>query len=1073
MSDITVIFFTSIAAGTVERPSSTLVSMSSNGSVDIQRIVAEVIGSRPRVKGQSVDRSVAAIVTVEHDVRFFPATLRALMAQKVLPRTIVVADCTGGTAQPMRTGFTVSALPEPGGGAAQLAADPPERVDVQLVRAAGARSFADAVAKAFLYASLPASVRALWLLHDDSRPVGAGCLEALVEAWHNTPTVSLIGAKQLDWSGSALHNVGSYAGKHRLESLVVDGEPDQEQYDGRADVFAVSLAGALLPLQTKKDVGEINPWFTTFAEGADFSRRICESGGRVIVVPQAHIAHRRARFEGVRTRDGAPIDEENPADATSATLDAAQKYYYTDIRTLFWPLVWVLNLLRALWHAIGALLAKSPWRAWCILCLPWRMLGQLPQMIHARRQQSMRHGAGAPASDLLCADRKQIGEWRKRSRALDSQQHIELLSPLAKSHLRMRAIRRFGFAALMAVVALVTVIVFEWNVFRQSLGGASLYSPSWLSSGAGFSTLLCAASTPWAFGVGVGVPAPPAPWLMVWLVASVVTIGHPVIAISLMFFLAAPAMALAFWALAGVFTRSDWVRVVVGLLWVALAFALGAFGSANIALLMVMVFLPAAFAFTFRAVGMYGTEDLVHSHASVQAAGCAALCFAVTVACEPQLIFPLIVCLVFFLILVRSHRLMLLLIPVPGLVLLLPTLVNSVHYARVGAWRQLFADVLQPVPDSAPASLSAGQIISRAFALPFGVDMRVQLFNSQRGFETLAILAALCVIVVVALAALLLPFALRASRMMWFVALTGLVLAMAASRICVSLKGGDAFAASVLPGVVLALLALLSCACIVSGGAVKRFVPLRISESEQDRTNAESNGVKDKVKGIAIKFGRALLVLVLALSACSAAAFGMMSRGNEVEASDAGLPMVAVDYLQNKENHRVLALQAVTGNHIDFSVMRSRRGDLVDVSPAWKASVASGAGDLSADQIAKASSELLSNGNDDAIETLAKLGFGGIYVSADKSTSDRDATLRLISNINSSDGVQSVVNATQGTYYRLTKVDEKKQGVPIKGQNAAQHSAWRKTWLWCLGLVMAVYVLVAIPRTRGYGREQA
>ncbi|MCO6557955.1 MAG: glycosyltransferase family 2 protein [Bifidobacterium sp.] len=1047
--------------------------MSSNGSVDIKRIVAEVIGSRSRTGGQSVDRSVAAIISVEHDVRFFPATLRALLAQKVLPRTIVIADCTGGTAQPMRTGFTVSSLPQLGHGAAQqLMPEPPERVDVQLVRAAGARSFSDAVGKAFRYASLPASVRALWLLHDDSRPAGDGCLEALVEAWHNTPTVSLIGAKQLDWSGSALHDVGSYAGKHRLESLVVDGEPDQEQYDGRADVFAVSLAGALLPLQTKKDTGEINPWFTTYAESADFSRRICEGGGRVIVVPQAHIAHRRARFEGIRSRAGEPIDEDNPLDATASVLDAAQKYYYTDIRALVWPLLWVLNLLRALWHAIGALLAKSPWRAWCILCLPWRALGELPQMIHARRQQKIRHGAGTAALDLLTADHKQIEEWRKRSRAFDSQQHTELLSPLAKSHLRVRAIRRFGLAALMAVVAFVAVVAFEWGIFREVLGGASLYSPSLLASGASFSTLLSAASTPWAFGVGVGVPAPPAPWLMVWLVASVVMIGHPVLAISLMYFLAAPAMASAFWALAGVFTRSDWVRVIVGLLWVALAFALGAYGNANVLLLMTMVFLPAAFAFTFRAVGMYGTEDLVHSHASIQAAGCAALCFAVSVACEPQLIFPLIVCLVFFLFVVRSHRLMLLLIPVPGLALLLPTLVNSVHYASVGAWRQLFGDVLQPSASTATASLSFGQVISRAFALPFGGDMRLQLFNGQRGWESLAILVALCVIVVVALVALLLPFALRASRMMWFVALTGLVLSMAASRICVSVEGGDGFAASVLPGVVLTLLALLACACIVSGGAVKRFVPLRISESEQDKHNlqVDTNG---KVKGVAIKFGRAMLVVVLALSACLAGAFGMMSRGNQVEASDAGLPMVAVDYLQNNESHRILALQAVSGNHIDFSVMRTRRGDLVDVSPAWKASVASGGSDLSVDLIAKASSELLSNGNDDAINSIAKLGFGGIYVSADQSGSDKDATLRLISNINSSDGAQSLVNASNGTYYRLTKVDENKQGVPMKGLNTARHSAWRRAWLWCLGIVMVIYILVAFPRTRRYGREQA
>ncbi|WEV68779.1 glycosyltransferase family 2 protein [Bifidobacterium sp. ESL0775] len=1046
--------------------------MSSNGSVDIQRIVAGVVGERPHIPGQTVDRSIAAIVTVERDVRFFPATLHALLSQKVLPRTIVIADCTGGTSQPMRTGFAVSSLPELGHGAAeQLAPEPPERVDVQLVRASGATSFSDAVGKGLHYASLPASVRALWLLHDDSRPVGQSCLESLVETWHNTPTVSLIGAKQLDWGGTALHNVGAYAGKHRLESLVVEGEPDQEQYDGRSDVFAVSLAGALLPLPTTKEVGDINRWFTTFAEGADFSRRICESGGRVIVVPQAHIAHRRARFEGIRTRAGEPVDEDAPLDTTMPVLDAAQKYYYTDIRTLFWPLLWIANLFRALWHAIGALVAKRPWRAWCVLCLPWRVFGSLPGMIHARRQQPRRHGAASVSSDLLSADRRQIGQWRKRRNAFDSQQHTVLLSPLAKSHLRTRAIRRFGAATVMALVAFAAVVAFQWEVFRKVWGGGSPYSSMLIPSAANFSTLLSAASTPWAFGVGVGIAVPPAPWLMVWLVASVFTLGHPAVALSLMFFLAAPAMALAFWAFAGVFTRSDPVRVVTGLLWVAFALAFGAFGDANLPLLMAMVFLPAAFAFTFRAVGMYNTEDMVRPHPSVQAAACAALCFAVVTACEPQLALALIVCLALFLVVVRSHRTMLLLIPLPTLAVLAPTIVDGVHYATQGAWRQFFADVLAPTPLTAPDSLSFAQVVARAFGLSAGADAQTRSFG-QLGPDVL-VAAVLGIVVVLALLALLLPFALRATRMMWAVAIVGLVLSMAACRIGVVVQGGTVGAGSVLPGVALALMALLACSCIVAGGAVKRFVPLRVSQGEQEAQNLDASSGAAKVKGVAVKAGRVVLVAVLASATLGAGAFGVWYRGNDVHVSEGGLPMVATDYLEGKDSHRVLALEATSDNHIDFSVMRSRRGDLVDVSPAYMAQEASGVDDVSVGLLANASAVLLSNGDDDAIDSIAKLGFGGIYVSADKTAADKDATLRLISNINASDGVQSMVTSPSGTYYRLTKVDEGKQGVSTKGQDAAQHSAWRKAWLWCLAIVTLVYVLVAIPRTRRYGQEQA
>lgn len=1043
--------------------------MSSNASVDIQRIVAGEVSKRPRRAQQAIDRSIAAIITVEKDVRFFSATLRSLLAQKLLPGTIVIADCTGGTSQPMRTGFAVSGSSETvTAELGRLAHESSERADIQLVRASGAVSFSDAVDKALEYASLPASVRALWLLHDDSRPVGSNCLETLVEAWRNTPTVSLIGAKQLDWSGSALHSVGAYAGRHRLETLVVDGEPDQEQYDGRKDVFAVSLAGALLPLQTIKEIGNVNKWFSTFAEGSDFSRRISQSGGRVIVVPQARIAHRRARFEGVRTKNGEPVDEENPLDSVAPVLDAGQKYCYTDARMFFWPLIWVASLFCALWNAVGALISKDPWHAWCALCLPWRALSDFPQMLRARSRQYSRRGA---AWNTIVADRAQITQWRKRCNAFESQKNTVLLGPLAKSHLRSRAIRRFGAAALMAVVAFAVVVAFDWQVFGKVWGGASIYSSMLLPSAVDFTTLLSAATTPWAFGVGVGLAAPPAPWLMVWLAASVLTLGHPAAALSLMFFLAAPAMALAFWALAGVFTRSDPVRVVIGLFWVAMGLAFGVFGDANLPMLMVMVFLPAAFAFTFRAVGLYNTEDLVRPHSSVQAAACAALCFVVVTACEPQLLLALMICLVFFLFAVRSHRTMLLLIPLPSLTVLAPTIVDVVRCGAQGGWRQLFADVLVPQASSTTSSLSFAQVILRAFGLPKESDMTMQSFG-QWGPELMAVLIVLGVLAVFAIVSLLLPFALRASRIMWVVALVGFVSALAVCRIGVAVQGTTTYAGSILPGIVLAFMALLACSCIVAGGAVKRFVPLRMSASDETSSDDEVKR-SFKVRGAVVKTGRAALVVLLALVTVVAGAFGIGHRDNSLAVSEGGLPMVATDYLQDKGNRRVLALEAASPNNIKYSVMRSRRGDLVDVSPSRKVREVAGNNDAATDLLSKVSTELLANGGDDAIDSIAKLGFGGIYVSTDPSRADKDSTLRLISNINASDGVQSMVVNSSGTYYRLTKMNESEQGVSNRAEEESRNSGWRKAWLFSLFVVVVIYMLVAIPRTRKYGQEQA
>ena len=137
-------------------------------------------------------------------------------------------------------------------------------------------------------------------------------------------------------------------------------------------------------------------------------------------------------------------------------------------------------------------------------------------------------------------------------------------------------------------------------------------------------------------------------------------------ALAMILFVAAPLSALSFWALAGVFTRSDVVRVLGGLLWASTGIMFGWYAQANMPMLTVMVFLPAAFAFVFRAVGMYHTEDPLKPRTSVQAAAIAALCFIPVVAAEPQLLFALIVVFLMFLLFVRRKRAMLLLIPVPA-----------------------------------------------------------------------------------------------------------------------------------------------------------------------------------------------------------------------------------------------------------------------------------------------------------------------------------------------------------------------------------------------------------------------
>lgn len=1021
----------------------------------VRQVLSDALAARPYSHCQFVSETVAAVVTCENDIRFLPDTLAAVLEQTVLPGVIVVADCSGQTIQPMETSFdVVTASSEPLEYVPQA-----QTVSVQVVNTRGARSFGDAVQRAIGKARLGDEVKSLWLLHDDSRPANANCLEVLLEAQRNTPGASLLGAKQLDWEGENLHDVGAYANKHGVVSLVVDGEPDQEQYDSRADVFSVSLAGALLPLITLHSMGGINGWFTTYAESVDFCRRVSRSGGRVLVVPQARIAHRRARYEGVRTRNGEEVDEELPVKPSMSVLVAEQRYQYTDIARLRWPLIWIFSLFAAFFKTLARLVSKQPYEAWCELCMPWHALTSVTSGIQARAMVARQSKVPHAQLNMITATRTQLAQWHDRRNALDGQRNVTLLSPLVRSHLRIRAVKRWSAALAMAAVAFVAVAVIYWPVLRALFSGGSLYSNQLLPTGATFGQLAEAASTQWVWNIGGGVSMPPAPWLWVLLATSLFTLGNVAAATGLLFFLAAPLSALSFWALAGIFTRSDTVRIASGLLWCAFGLAMGLYATANLPMLTVMIFLPAAFAFVFRAVGLYHTEDQVRPRASVQAAAAASLCFMPVVAAEPQLLLPLIVTFLVFLLFVPRHRAMLLLMPIPAAFLCAPTLVHAARLARHGAWRQIFGDMNVPSIDvnGSPDSLNLSGVVDRAF----GIDIYNPLDDLMDGGYSMGILVALIVALALAIVSLMLPFALRVSRMMWVVMLTGGALAVVSAHVVIAFGTTGAIAGSVLPGLTLAMLGLMSCVCLMAGGAVRKFKALRVSKGATQQVQTQE-GRKAIILCRFVVVGRLLLVLILTASIVVWSGFAFERNGKgQVAVSGDGMPMVAADAVQRDHSQRVLALYADSRTDVSYSIMRTSRGDLIDSSPAWRATVASGGHDDTDNKIGELAARLLSNSDSEALATLAKLGFCGVFVVHGGSGSEQLAT-----NLTASEGTQTVVSNESGTYYRLTAADGKGVTVKLSEQDAAKRNMWRITWLVVLTVVFLLYVLVAIPRKR-------
>lgn len=88
--------------------------------------------------------SVAAVITAQHDLRFLASTVGAVLAQRMLPGMIVIADCTGQIEQPMQMTFDVIHSSQ------DVLTEVPEAktVRVILVGVKQAASFMDAVTRA-------------------------------------------------------------------------------------------------------------------------------------------------------------------------------------------------------------------------------------------------------------------------------------------------------------------------------------------------------------------------------------------------------------------------------------------------------------------------------------------------------------------------------------------------------------------------------------------------------------------------------------------------------------------------------------------------------------------------------------------------------------------------------------------------------------------------------------------------------------------------------------------------------------------------------------------------------------
>ena len=552
-------------------------------------------------------------VVVTHDGQaWLPRLLRALGDQTRPPDRVVVVD----TGSRDTTGDLLGQVPGWVRVTARRATPP------GVAYALGAAHALSAAAPGEAPESGGRSPGWLWLLHDDCAPA-PDALEHLLAVAARTPTAGVLGPKLRAWGRRAggprtLQEVGvSLTRSGRRETGLDFPELDQGQHDQVRDVLAVSSAGMLVRLDVWDELGGYDEALPAAGDDVDFCWRAHLAGHRVLVVPDAVVAHVAALTRGAR-----PLDAVAPgprALSRRPRFQARRAGCYTVlVNRPLWTVAptGLFLLLSGVLHALAALVAKDPGRAADELVAPLSVLGRPDVLMRGRsRRRATRRVASGQVSPLLASGLHGLARgwdaWRGRIGRIAPAAPQPLTGapletgPVSEDSQALertaggwrRALRRPGVDVLL-VLSVLTLVA-----FRRLVGPGRLTGGALLDTAGGAGALWRSYLSAWhAVDLGSATPAPP--WMAVLSALGGLTGGRVDLAVDLLLVAAVPAAGLA----AYLATRAVFARRVVRV-WVAVTYALlpavtGAVATGRIGTAVCAVLLPVVAAAAVRAAGV-------------------------------------------------------------------------------------------------------------------------------------------------------------------------------------------------------------------------------------------------------------------------------------------------------------------------------------------------------------------------------------------------------------------------------------------------------------------------------------
>ena len=694
---------------------------------------------------------VTAILVARVGGEHLSQTLTALASQTRQPDALVVVD---------------------NGSRGSVASDLRGAPAHKLITMPGSVPFGEAIEAAARTVSLErGDNNVLWFVGQDSAPAPTS-LERLLGALEVSPSVAIVGPKQMEWDRpDYIAEYGLTMTRRGRTVSLVSEELDQGQHDTVSDVLAVGANGMLIREPVYRLLGGFDPGLPVVDDALDLCVRARLAGHRVSVVPDARVL---TAGDGVIGPNMSPRLRSRIRRARlTRTAQLYRSLAYASGFAAFW-LWWALGI-RSVVRSVWLLLAKRPYEVGGEFRSALSVAFSLPSI---SRSRSQRVRASSTGWWSLSALRLSSDAVRRRN-ALEREQ-ARLYHEGARRPLHFFT---SGGAWTTIALAIVSFVVNLPLLGAHAIGGGALLPLStsignlWGQVGFGWRSLALAQLN----------PADPFTWVLALM--GTVTWWEPSFALVVLWFVALPLAGAGAWVVMARLTDRAGVRVFAGLAYGLAPTLLIALLDGRPAAVLAHVLLPWLFAAGLRAPRSWSASAI------------AALLFAAVVACAPSLGVALLIVWLGTVVLTGRYIGRFLAIPIPAVVLFAPVIIVQLFS---GNPLGMLADPGPVVPfsDATRWEMALGYPTS---GLGGWLDLTGSIDWGINVAAGLVVLVLVAVVVALAVAGLFSAHPVRA-QLSLFVALLGLASAIATSGLRVAFEGQTAVA--LWPGAGLSLASL-------------------------------------------------------------------------------------------------------------------------------------------------------------------------------------------------------------------------------------------------------------------------